>query len=117
MALSDELKAHRSSAVGTAIIGDVNVHIRRWLRFSSGESPEGILLQDICLSAGLQQSVKEPTRNDHLLDLVLTDIPGTEIMLGGKIQDHKFVLTKFNFSVPATQVEKSGITPRQIGNN
>ena len=56
------------------------------------------------MSAGLQQSVKEPTRNDHLLDLVLTDIPGTEIMVGGKIQDHKSVLTKFNFSVPATQV-------------
>ena len=39
-----------------------------------------------------------------MLDLVLTDIPETETTVGGKVQDHKFVLTKFNFSIPATRV-------------
>ena len=48
--------------------------------------------------------VTEPTRNEHLLDLVLTDIPEAEITVGRKVQDHKFVLTKLNFSIPAARV-------------
>jgi len=101
--LAEELQVHRAAAVGTAIIGDINVHSKRWLKYSTGESPEGALLQDICLSAGLKQIVTEPTREGILLDLVMTDIPGTEATVGGKVQDHQFVLTKFNFAVPESK--------------
>ena len=101
--LAEELKLHRTGAIGTAIIGDVNVHSKRWLKYSPGESPEGTMLQEVCMSAGLKQIVTEPTRNEYLLDLVMTDIPGTEAFVGGKVQDHRFVLTKFNFKVPETQ--------------
>ena len=101
--LEEELQLYRPGAVGTAIIGDVNVHSKRWLKFSFGETPEGTMLHDVCLTAGLKQMVKEATREENLLDLVMTDIPETEIVVGGKVQDHKFVLTKFNFIVPETK--------------
>ena len=110
-AMVEELKVHRQVAVGTAIIGDINVHSRRWLTFSSGETPEGTMLHDVCMEEGLRQIVAAPTRNENLLDLVLTDIPDTEATVGGKIQDHKFVLTKFNFRVPETE-----FMPREVWN-
>ena len=60
--------------VGRIIVGDMNVHSVRWLRFSSGESPEGLLLESVCASQGLKQHVKSPSRGEYLLDLVLSDL-------------------------------------------
>ena len=37
------------------------------------------------------------------MDLVMTDMPGTEATVGGKLHDHQFVLTKFNFVVPESK--------------
>ena len=48
--------------------------------------------------------MKVPTRNDNLLDLVMTDIAGTEAEVGGKVQDHRFVLTKLKLRVPETKL-------------
>ena len=75
------------------------MHQKSWLKFSDGDTPEGRLLQDICATDGLRQIVKEPTRNDNLLDLVVTDVPSATATVGGKIQDHKYVLLKLNLSV------------------
>ena len=106
--LRDELVALRSMGVGVAIIGDMNVHQKSWLKFSDGDSPEGRLLQDICATEGLGQIVKEPTRNDNLLDIVATDVPSATATVGGKIQDHRYVLLKLNLSVQeSVQVERT----------
>ena len=63
------------------------------------------------MNEGLRQIVTEPTRESNLLDLVMTDIPETVATVGGKIQDHKFVLTKFTFNVP-----ESKFIPREVWN-
>ena len=75
--MQTELQRLRGQCVGILVVGDLNVHQRKWLRFSSNDTPEGSLLYNITVEEGLQQVVKEPTRNEYLLDLVLTDIPGT----------------------------------------
>ena len=102
-AMQTELKRLRDQGVGTAIIGDLNVHNRRWLRYSSGNSPEGKLLYEITADEGLRQIVKEPTRNDYLLDLVITDIPNTVAKVGGQIRDHRYVMTELRCTIPETK--------------
>jgi len=87
-------------AVGTVIVGDMNVHQRRWLHFSAQDSVEGRVLWDRCRDHGLLQMVKEPTRGDHLLDLVLTDIHGMTCEVLPPIADHKLVLAKFALTMP-----------------
>ena len=44
----------------------------------------------------------EPTREENLLDLAITDIQSATCYVGGKIQDHKYALAKLNFSVQET---------------
>jgi len=105
-AFREELHVHRLGAVGTVVIGDINVYSKRWMVHSSGESPEGTRLHEICEDEGLKQIVKSPTRNENLLDLVMTDISGTETEVGGKIQDHRFVLTKLKVRVPETKLQR-----------
>ena len=77
----------------TIIVGDVNVHHIDWLTFSFRNSCETKALQDVAWSHGLEQIVKEPTRDRYLFDLVLTDcdfaaagvIPGFSDDLGTKV--------------------------------
>ena len=59
--------------IATIIIGDLNVHHKRWLKHSSSVSVEGTSLFRFCLAQGLKQHVKQPTRDDDLLDLVISD--------------------------------------------
>ena len=60
------------------------MHYRRWLKFSSrGDTTMGKRLYEITHSAGLKQLVQEPTRDDNLLDLVITDLMGTSVVVGG----------------------------------
>ena len=66
-----ELRRLRCEFVGTILLGDINVHHRKWLRFSNDNTTIGERLHDICHEAGLKQVVNEPTRGDYLLDLVL----------------------------------------------
>ena len=54
------------------MVGDVNVHKARLLKFSNGESPEGLKLESVCGEHGHQQHVKSPSRGKYLLDLVLS---------------------------------------------
>ena len=59
--------------------GDMNVHHKSWLRFSSGNTPVGSDLKGFCDSYGLTQLVKQPTRYEYLLDLFLTDLPDCNV--------------------------------------
>ena len=104
-----ELNRLRAQAVGVIIIGDVNVHSRRWLTHSSGESVEGKYLQEVCVPAGWQQMVREPirecmeTKNRYLLDLVMTDLPDVTTTVGNKVQDHNTVLTTVEQQIPLSE--------------
>ena len=82
---------------GVFIAGDLNIHHKRWLRFSSDNTQVGTDLKTLCDYYGLSQLVREPTRNDYLLDLVCTDIPKARVSVLPKIADHKAVLTKLPF--------------------
>ncbi len=83
--------------VGTIFVGDFNVHHRRWLIHSNKNSLEGKLLYDISVDFGLKQGVREPTRGNHLLDLVLSDMLSmSAIQVLPPIADHNFVLATFD---------------------
>ena len=45
----------------------------------------------VCDNLGLQQLVREPTRQQYLLDLFLTSAAGTKVGVGPYIADHRFL--------------------------
>ena len=65
--------------IATLIVGDLNLHHISWLHYSSHTSVEGSLMHKVCLSHGLRQCVREPTREKHLLDLAITDLEANVI--------------------------------------
>ena len=83
--------------------GDINIHHKKWLRFSNGDTGVGEDLKAFCEFYGMNQLVKEPTRhdkpsgNDYLLDLVLTDIPSCPTQVMPYIADHKGVMSTLPF--------------------
>ena len=60
------------------MLGDLNVHNRRWLKFSNRNSWDGEELCSICKETDLTQLIQEPTQGEHLLDLVLSSVPQTK---------------------------------------
>ena len=70
ISLEPENQRYVADAVGTIILGDLNVHELAWLRYSAGTTIEGRELHGFCSERGLQQHVREPTRGEYLLDLV-----------------------------------------------
>ena len=99
-----ELQGMAGMSMGRIILGDLNVHNVSWLRHSSRSSAEGTALRNVCDEAGLEQKVQKPTRDDNLLDLVLTDIPGTKAKTLPAIADHKLVIAEVDFKVPEQAV-------------
>ena len=89
--------------VGRIIVGDMNVHNEKWLKFSNGESKEGLELEAVCAAHGLTQRVKDPTRGEYLLDLVLTDM-GKQVTCGvfpGILdKDHRCVIANVDVTIP-----------------
>ena len=55
------------------ILGDFNVHHQKWLGSKSFNDRAGIACFILCLTHGLDQLVKDTTRGDNLLDLVIID--------------------------------------------
>ena len=98
--LEREWMVHSVMARGTVIAGDLNVHSIRWLRHSNAETPEGRRMAEVCRVHGLRQAVRGPTRGEHLLDLVLSDIPGVTATTTAAVADHMGVLAVVPFSVP-----------------
>ena len=54
----------------------------------------------ICENYNLHQLVTEPTREQYLLDLYLTDIAGSVVIMGSKIADHKMVIADISLLEP-----------------
>ena len=83
-------------------MGDMNVHNERWLKFSKGESPEGLELESVCAAHGLKQHVKSATRGEYLLDLVLSDL-GQQIRCSVHPRvlesDHRCVIANIDISI------------------
>ena len=59
-----------------------------------------------CDFHGLFQLVKEPTRNEYLLDLAITDMVGSSASVLSKIADHQAVLVK----LPIPEVKEVAMT-------
>ena len=98
--LTTELDQLREGHIGTAIVGDLNCHNSRWLRYSSCVSVEGRTLHRFSMESRLHQLVKEPTRGDHLLDLVLSDLGDVvSTRVFSPIADHNLVFVRFGFTI------------------
>ena len=95
-----ELASFSDMFIGCILVGDVNVHDKLWLHFSSHNSSEGKALKEACDEFGMEQKVRKPTREGHLLDLVLTDIHGVTTRTLPAISDHKLVFAEMHFTVP-----------------
>ena len=98
------------SVIGTIIIGDLNIHHKRWLRYSSSNSVEGSTLLEFCLQHGFKQMIKTPTRDNHLLDLVITDLPDDVVAhVHGQIADYSTIKYQLKFDnnadLPITLLE------------
>ena len=61
---------------------------------------EGTTLYRFCSANGLKQLVKRPTRGDHLLDLVISDLQARAVEILPAISDHHMVLANFDIGIP-----------------
>jgi len=93
-----ELSEFQDDAIGSLVIGDLNIHHMRWLRFSNDNTAAGAQLKRICDEADLHQLVREPTREQYLLDLCLSDVDGAKVEVLPKIADHKALLVTLRCS-------------------
>ena len=84
--------------VGAIVIGDLNIHHRSWLTYSSNNTSDGRLMQGVAAELNLSQCVRGPTHvKGHQLDLVLTDLQAmckTEVH--APIADHHLVESIFD---------------------
>jgi hypothetical protein len=74
--LAIELKAYFKQFYGIIVAGDPKIHHQKWLRFSDGNSQVGADLESVCEQYGLWQAVRQPTKQQYLLDRALFDIHG-----------------------------------------
>ena len=58
-----EWLVHSRDTIGTVILGDLNIHHKKWLHHSSENSTDGEILQTFCQSFGFSQMVNGPTRS------------------------------------------------------
>ncbi|MDP7305927.1 MAG: hypothetical protein QGG09_22635, partial [Pirellulaceae bacterium] len=99
--LESEFERLCDGYVGALLVGDFNIHQRRWLRYSSSNTALGERIQTFAAKHSLTQFVKDPTHVDgNLLDLVLSSLPfATKSTVTPRIADHNGVLTQID--VPA----------------
>ena len=81
-ALQAEVAKLAEYVTGMILAGDCNIHLARWLRYSNDNSTQGADLKIVCDNLGLQQLVRELTRQQYLLDLFLTNVAGTKVGVG-----------------------------------
>lgn len=100
-ALDEELLQIMGTTVGVVIVGDMNIHHAKWLRFSNGNSAAGELFHTTCKTFGLRQMVRQPARGKYLLDLVLSSLPDeTSVRVLSSITDHQLVFV--NLRLPTS---------------
>lgn len=92
----------------TILTGDLNIHHAERLKFSNGNSVQGTDLKILADNLGLQQIVKESTRQQYLLDLFVTDVAGVKMQVDAYIADHKFL----RCDVPLPKSKTPPITQR-----
>lgn len=63
-------------------------------------------MQEICHRCSLTQWVREPTREEYLLDLVLSDMHSLKIEVLPPIADHRLVLTHMKMRVPEVETRR-----------
>ena len=90
--LRAEVARHKGNAIGLMLVGDMNVHSKKWLSHSGRESTEANLLRELSEELGMKRRVTQPTRrdtsgSDYLFDLLLSDTH-VDITVGPKIRDH-----------------------------
>ena len=97
--------------------GDLNIHHKKWLTHSNGDTARGETLMHFCEEHALRQLGKGPTREQYLLDLMLTDIKRVNVRICAKIADHSSVCAL----IPDSLEERSfpskmvGSTEKPIG--
>ena len=97
-------KLEEFGAHSVMLIGDFNVHHTDWLGSHSTDAGGRQMLQ-LANCLGLEQIVDEPTRENQILDLVLTDLPASSTTLANVgTSDHNPVLVQLN--VPAFYSDK-----------
>ena len=98
------LEQHVPEHVGVVVVGDLNIHHHAWLGFSSGRcTREGRHVKSICDDCCLSQLVREPTRQENLLDVVFTDMPAMcSVKVLPPIADHCVVSAVFDIHTMAT---------------
>ena len=101
--LRAELESHGRNALGTLLIGDMNVHHASWLS-SSCTTAAGEALRDIAADCSLKQMVRGPTHiHGNRLDLVLTSMPDiTSVTVGQRVTDHDMILARLRMPMPKT---------------
>ena len=98
--IEKEITEYKEEVIGMIIMGDCNVHHRKWLRFSNANTSDGDLLQRICDEHAIKQCVSTPTRGDYLLDLVLTDLDQCKTEVIAPVADHRGILAKIALPSP-----------------
>ena len=105
----EELDRLSVSVYGVIVLGDLNIHHRKWLRFSNRDTPEGEYLKSVCDDHDLRQIVDKPTRGQYLLDLCLTNLDRCKATVVNKIADHCGISLSVPLPIPI--VKK---IPRQV---
>jgi len=101
-----EWNSYSSLAIGTVVVGDLNLHNKKWLYFSRNTSPEGLRMQQWCSERGFRERVQKPTRGPNLLDLVLTDMPDhVSTVVLPELADHRLVMV--SLSLPPLSLPSS----------
>ena len=90
--------------MGALLVGNVNVHHLQWLKHSCQTMAGEKRMRLAAAHMGLKQVVSQPTRGNHLLDLVLTDVPGTTTRVLPRIADHCVVEASVPLPVPQQEV-------------
>ena len=90
--------------MGTLLLGDVHVHHVQWLGHSRETTACGKRMRLAAAQMGLKQVVDRPTRGQHLLDLVLTDVQGATARVLPKIADHSVIEVSAPLPMPHQEV-------------
>jgi len=115
--LRQEYLKNRPGTIGTILVGDLNIHHIRWLKFSARNSPEGDALLNFCREFGFEQLVQSPTRDSYLLDLVLTDLQlHPKVVVKPGISDHSIVTASFTTCIPVQEVSERTVWKYQEAN-
>ena len=101
-----ELAEYFAQVTGVLLVGDLNIHHRRWLHHSNDNTRIGAEMKALCDYHGMFQVVREPTRNEYLLDLACTDIAGSKATVLPKIADHNAV----RIDLPIPEIKEVSIS-------